>query len=42
MERLLNDQLINRQNSGYSVRRLGALLLAKRLEDFPDWARKAW
>jgi predicted HTH transcriptional regulator len=41
MERLLNDRLIDQQNSGYSIRRLGALLLAKRLEDFSDLARKA-
>ena len=41
MERLTNDRLIDQQNSGYSIRRLGALLLAKRLEDFADLARKA-
>ena len=36
IERLVNDRLIeHHQNSGYSVRRIGALLLAKRLEDFP-------
>ncbi len=42
IERLVNDRLIDHhQNSGYSIRRLGALLLAKRLTDFPDLARKA-
>ncbi len=43
IERLLNDQLIDHQNSNssYSIRRLGALLLAKRLEDFPDLGQKA-
>ena len=40
MERLLNDRLIVHQNSSYSIRRLSALLLAKRLEDFADLARK--
>lgn len=37
----MNDQLIDNQNSGYVIYRLSALLLAKRLEDFPDLARKA-
>ncbi len=43
IEKLLNDQLIDHQNSNssYSIRRLGALLLAKRLEDFPDLGQKA-
>ena len=41
MERLLNDQLIDHVGSRYSIRRMGALLLAKRLEDFPDIAPKA-
>jgi len=39
MEKLLSDRLIDRQNTGYSIRRLGALLLARRLEDFSDLAR---
>ena len=39
--RLLSDRLIDRQNSRYSIRRRGALLLAKRLEDFVDLVRKA-
>ena len=41
VERLLTDHLIQKQGNTYSIRRLGALLLAKRLEDFPDLARKA-
>ncbi len=42
IDKLMNDRLIeHQQNSSYSIRRLGALLLAKRLEDFPDLARKA-
>lgn len=42
IERLINDQLIDRhKNSSYSINRIGALLLAKRLENFPDVARKA-
>ncbi len=42
IDRLINDQLIDHhQNSRYSIRRMGALLLAKRLENFPDLARKA-
>ena len=41
IDRLLNDRLIDHQNERYSIRRMSALLLAKRLEDFPDMARKA-
>ena len=41
IEKLVNDRLIDHQDSGYLIRRLGALLLAKRLADFPDLARKA-
>ncbi len=41
IERLITDQLIDCENSNYSIRRLGGLLLAKRLEDFPDLVRKA-
>ncbi len=42
IDRLINDQLIDRhKNSSYSINRIGALLLAKRLENFPDVARKA-
>ncbi len=41
MDRLLQDRLIDRVEGGLSIRRLGALLLAKRLDAFPDLARKA-
>lgn len=41
IERLQQERLIDALHGGYAVRRLGALLLAKRLEDFPDLARKA-
>ena len=41
MEKLLSDRLIDCQNASYSIRRLGALLLARRLEDFSDLVRKA-
>ena len=41
MEMLLRDRLIDHQSASYSIRQLGALLLAKRLEDFPDLVRKA-
>lgn len=41
IDRLLRERLIDNQGGSYAVRRLGALLLARRLEDFPDLARKA-
>jgi len=41
LDRLIGERLIDASASGFSVRRLGALLLAKRLVDFPDLARKA-
>lgn len=41
VERLLQARLIDRVDGGFSIRRLAALLLAKRLEYFPDVARKA-
>jgi predicted HTH transcriptional regulator len=41
IDRLMHERLIDAQGGIYSIRRLGALLLAKRLEDFPDLARKA-
>lgn len=41
IDRLLNDRLIDHQNTGYSIRRMGALLLAKQLEYFEDLSRKA-
>jgi predicted HTH transcriptional regulator len=41
LERLLQERLIDTQDGNYAIRRLGALLLAKRLADFPDLSRKA-
>jgi ATP-dependent DNA helicase RecG len=40
-DRLIEQRLVDRAEDGYAIRRLGGLLLAKRLEDFPDLARKA-
>ncbi len=41
IDRLLGERLIDELHGQYAIRRLGALLLAKRLEAFPDLARKA-
>ncbi len=41
IERLVRERLIDEVPDGYAVRRLGALMLAKQLSDFPDVARKA-
>ncbi|MGC8508861.1 MAG: ATP-binding protein [Thiomonas sp.] len=41
IDRLLRERLIDDQGGSFAIRRLGALLLARRLEDFPDLARKA-
>lgn len=41
MDRLVQERLIDVENNGYAIRRLSALLMAKRLEDFPDLTRKA-
>ena len=41
LERLRQENLIDLQTDGYAIRRLGALLLAKRLSDFGDLDRKA-
>jgi predicted HTH transcriptional regulator len=40
IDRLLQDRLIDESDGGYGIRRLGAVLLAKQLADFPDLARK--
>ena len=40
MKRLIQERLIDEKAQGYSIRRLGALLLAKKMSDFPDLARK--
>jgi predicted HTH transcriptional regulator len=39
--RLQQEHLVDKEGNNYAIRRLGALLLAKRLSDFPDIARKA-
>jgi ATP-dependent DNA helicase RecG len=41
LERLQAERLIDRTVDGWGVRRLAAVLLAKRLADFPDVSRKA-
>ncbi|MDA8139168.1 MAG: putative DNA binding domain-containing protein [Desulfobacteraceae bacterium] len=41
IDRLSQERLIDVLDGRYALRRLGALLLAKRLEEFPDLARKA-
>lgn len=41
IDRLMRERLVDQVNSRYAIRRLGALLLAKKLDEFPDLARKA-
>ena len=41
LARLQEHRLIDQIGGQYSIRRIGGLLLAKRLDDFPDLARKA-
>jgi ATP-dependent DNA helicase RecG len=41
LQRLIEFKLITSIDRGYSITHIGGLLLAKRLEDFPDLARKA-
>ncbi|MEO6060479.1 MAG: ATP-binding protein [Thermoflexales bacterium] len=41
LDRLQQERLVDAVADGFAIRRLGALLLAKRLADFPDVARKA-
>lgn len=41
LDRLVSERLIDPADDGYSIRRIGGLLLAKRLEDFSDLQRKA-
>lgn len=41
IDRLKRERLIDEQGGTYAIRRLGALLLAKRLDDFPDLSRRA-
>ncbi len=41
IDRLQQERLIDLQGASYFIRRLGALLLARRLQDFPGISRKA-
>lgn len=41
IDRLLRERLIDDDGGNYSIRRIGAVLLAKQLSDFPDLTRKA-
>jgi predicted HTH transcriptional regulator len=41
LDRLKRERLVDEADDDYAIRRLGGLLLAKRLENFPDLARKA-
>ena len=41
LEQLKSERLIDRADSGYVVRRMAAILLARRLTDFPEVSRKA-
>ncbi len=41
LDRLQQERLVDIVGSKYAIRRLGALLLAKQLQDFPDISRKA-
>ena len=41
IERLQQRRLVTQRGAGYDISRLGALLLAKKLESFPEIARRA-
>jgi predicted HTH transcriptional regulator len=41
IDRLVQERLIDPVSAHFAIRRLGALLLAKKLADFPDISRKA-
>jgi predicted HTH transcriptional regulator len=41
LDRLVRERLIDTQDGSFVIRRIAGLLLAKRLERFPDLARKA-
>jgi len=41
LDRLQQERLVDLVGGTFAIRRLGALLLAKRLQDFPDISRKA-
>jgi predicted HTH transcriptional regulator len=41
LDRLVRERLVDDAAGAYAIRRLGALLLARRLADFPDVSRRA-
>lgn len=41
LDRLSKERLIDQRDGGWSIRRIGGLLLAKKLDAFPDLSRKA-
>lgn len=41
LDRLMRERLVDRVNGAYAIRRIGALLLARKLEDFEHVSRKA-
>lgn len=41
LDRLVAERLVSRASDGFTILRLGGLLLAKRLDQFPDLVRKA-
>ncbi|MEZ5469197.1 MAG: ATP-binding protein [Lysobacterales bacterium] len=41
LDRLIRERLVDELDCSYTIRRLGAVLMARRLEDFPEVARKA-
>jgi ATP-dependent DNA helicase RecG len=41
LEHIRAERLIDKTDGGYIIRRIGAVLLARRLADFPDVSRKA-
>jgi predicted HTH transcriptional regulator len=41
IERLIQERLVDDEGGTFAIRRIGALLLAKQLADFPDVSRKA-
>jgi len=41
MERLIREKMVDESGGTFFIRRLGALTLARRVEDFPDVTRKA-
>jgi predicted HTH transcriptional regulator len=41
IEKLIQERLVDKVDGSYSIRRIAAILLAKKLNDFPDVGRKA-